>query len=384
MVAGACVDGLWDSLRTWALGLPWWGQLIAFAIFAYLLLRIFEKQVVKPLAGETKELLHSISGGLKWIESRFKPKPPPPPPPPASPNRVIPVEKTIWEQATVTDRPRPKSNGIPIIVVANMKGGVGKTTISANLAAEFQAHYNKPVLVIDFDYQGSLSNCVLGEAGITDMELTSDVLLGSTTDDPILYKHQMRRLIEDIYIYPAHYPLATIENNILSKWTLTNNFGDMYFLCRQLRRPEFQEKFAAVIIDCPPRLTVGSINGLCASTHLLVPTTLDDMSAQAAEYFLDQIVRLNDSSLTDVRVIGIVPTIVSSRTTYQNQERQALKRLAEYGKTKWNRDDFVLTAGQVVRSAYIAKYAGNGIAYVHTAAAAEIFKNLGDEVRRRL
>ena len=378
------MDSVWISLTNWALGLPWWGQLLVFAISGYVLLRTFEKTVLRPLANEGRDLLRSIGRVLQWLEDRFKPKPEPLPPPPVNPDRVIPVETTIWETEPVSVRSRPKTNSIPIIVVANMKGGVGKTTISANLAAEFQAHYKKPVLLIDFDYQGSLSNCVLGEAGITDMELSSDVLLGSTSQDPILYKRQMRRLIEDIYIYPAHYPLATIENNILARWTAAKNFDDMYFLCRQLQRDEFQDRFAAVIIDCPPRLTVGSINGLCAGTHLLVPTTLDDMSAQAAEYFLDQIVRLNNSGLTAIRVVGIVPNIVSSKTTYQNQEKQALKRLSDYGKANWKRDDFVLTAGQIVRSASIAKYAGNGVAYVHTSSAEEIFKKLGNEVRRRL
>src|SRR5262249_55529194 len=154
----------------------------------------------------------------------------------------------------------------------------------------FRQEYGKPVLLIDFDYQGSLTQMVRTEAGYTDPDLTSHILISPNYagENPMTYAREMRREMEDIFLYTANYPFATIENNLLSDWIQNPSDDLMYRLCALLQRPEFQKKFGAVLIDCPPRLTAGSINALCASTHLLVPSQLQDTSAQAATYFLTQ------------------------------------------------------------------------------------------------
>ena len=339
------------------------------------------------------EFIHRVWRFLRWlgrsarllIRKMFgEPAPTPPPPDPVG--RIIPEETTIWETRAPSQPAFPNSNGIPIITIANMKGGVGKTTIAANLAVYFRDRYQKPVLLIDFDYQGSLSQTIRGESGYTDPDLTADILISpaNLTIDPTLYAREMRRELENMFIYPTNYPFATIENNLMAEWLHAGNGDLMYRLCNLLKQPAYQDKYGAVLIDCPPRLTTGSINGLCASTHLLVPTTLDDMSAQAAEYFLSQISRMGQTVFPKLKVIGIVPSIVYGSGDTLLGEKRTRERLAKYGSSFWRRDDFVLSEASVPRMADISNYAGNGVAYVRRSKAKQIFERLGKEVEKRL
>lgn len=338
------------------------------------------------------EFLHKIWRFFRWLGRTLKHQidklrgVTPPSSQGPIPQTPIPEEKTIWELRAPNQPTFPKANGVPIITVANMKGGVGKTTIVANLALYFRDQTKKPVLLIDFDYQGSLSQSVRGEAGYTDPDLTAHVLVGPAAQnaDLLPYAREMRRDLENIFIYPANYPFATIENNLMADWMQSGNGELMYRLCNLLRQPAFQEKFGAILIDCPPRLTTGSINGLCASTHLLVPTTLDDMSAQAAQYFLTQVDRMCQTVFPKLKVIGIVPSIVYGNGDTLIGEKRTHDRLREYGKSVWKRDNFVLSAGSIPRAADISNYAGNGVAYVRKARARQIFERLGREVEKRL
>lgn len=345
--------------------------------------------VLNPIA----ELFQRLWTLIKWAGSavgkvirKIFPSPPPPPPPP-EPTRVIPEEQTIWELHAPAQPAFPMANGIPIITVANMKGGVGKTTIAANLAMYFRVSTGKPVLLIDFDYQGSLSQCVRGEAGFSDPDLTADILVSppNPTIDPPLYAREMRRGLEGVFLYSANFPFATIENNLMADW-IGNGGGDlMYRLCNLLKKPAYQDKFGAVLIDCPPRLTTGSINALCASTHLLVPTTMDDMSAQAAEYFLNQVSRMKGKVFPALKVIGIVPSIVYGSGDTLLGERRTRDRLVQYGQSSfWRRDDFVLTEAPISRVADISNYAGVGVAWLRKATARRMFEKLGAEVQKRL
>lgn len=338
------------------------------------------------------DLLRRIADGVQWIGQKiaggwrklFGPKPKPEPAP--GPIPPIPKETTVWEQHAPTNPIFPLNSSIPIIAVANMKGGVGKTTIVANLTPYFKRTRSKPVLLIDFDYQGSLTQTILSEAEYTDVELASHLLISPQYAgvEPIKYARLMRRGLDDVYIYSATYALATIENNLLADWLSDPANGLMYRLCALLREPAFQEKFGAVLIDCPPRLTAGSINALCASTHLLVPTCLDEMSAQAAEYFLSQVSRMQDRVFPKLKVLGVVPSIHHSDKGYLSGEERALDRLAKYGKSNWNRDDFILEVGRIPRKADVSNASGFGIPYLRKSSVRLIFDKLGSEIEKHL
>lgn len=372
------VGEIWERFDS----LPVWARLVVFLFLAFLLYRGIKDTLFGPLRRFLFQVRLTLLRAGRWLASLAKK---PMPEPEKRDFRQVPEERTIWETHAPVNPIQPLPTSIPIITVANMKGGVGKTTIAANLAVALRDTMQKPgkVLVIDFDYQGSLSQCMRGELGLTDPDITADFLIGNNGQDPLPLARELTNDLLNVSLFPTTYPFATIENRLLAEW-LSNPQNDlMYRLCKHMRRPEFQTQFKAVVIDSPPRLTAGSINALCASTHLLVPTTLDDMSAQAAQYFLDQVSRMKGTVFPGLRVLGIVPSIVRQQGSFLEEESDAIDRLKEYGQTVWSRNDLVMENALLFRRSSVSKWAGKGVAYAHSSEAKQLFRALATEVQSR-
>src|SRR6266550_1952573 len=103
----------------------------------------------------------------------------------------------------------------PIIMVANLKGGVGKTTLCANLAAHFSA-VGKRVLLLDVDYQGSLSNMLLSADGVEVVSAEVNKLL-TPGADLLAFKSAARpfkKILNGSSIVPGKYEFASLENQV--------------------------------------------------------------------------------------------------------------------------------------------------------------------------
>lgn len=221
---------------------------------------------------------------------------------------------------------------IPIISVVNFKGGVGKTTICANLAGYF-AHSGKRVLLIDFDYQGSLSNTVLTHARIGEFKATSHKLIegvespGSLRDKAIW----LTSLSSNLWIYPAFYEFSRSEIQVMFRWLVGRDQDARFNLHRYLACEAFQSdpdcRFDLILIDCPPRFLTGSVNALAASTHVLVPTILDGQSHEATLNTLEVIQRFRQNLNLGLRTIGVVPSMVATSTGYNAREGEVIEKL---------------------------------------------------------
>ncbi|MEO0714433.1 MAG: AAA family ATPase [Pseudomonadota bacterium] len=257
--------------------------------------------------------------------------------------KLIAIQKASVSEVMAWDKPRPHDaplstmgNGIskPVIMVANLKGGVGKTTISANVAAMIDRRFGQRVLAIDLDYQGSMTAMMMLAAEHSlpadDRNRVSYFLEGGHTSRglrhlPIPLSPKLQRT----KIVSAYHPLANLENRLLFSWLTGSENSDVrYHLASALRMMAEADLFDVCIIDAPPRMTTGFINAFCAATHILVPTILDSLSSEATVYFVEQSESLRQQVNPNLKMIGILPNFTRSNTGLTSDEESQVNYIS--------------------------------------------------------
>lgn len=242
----------------------------------------------------------------------------------------------------LTIKPQPPSTinklqnlGKLILTIANLKGGVGKTTLTANLAAFFANPFNdegrpsRRVLVIDLDFQGSCSSLLFAgtEWQPGDQQLSEASALISGLITSIGQLGQRVEGINGARGISAFYDLARIENREMVRWLIGDESTDIrYRLADVLLTDAVLSHFDVILIDAPPRLTTASIQALCASTHVLIPTILDPLSAEAVGYFGRQL-KAHEALWPQLKVMGVIGTL-TNRPQHVDEEL-VLKRTGD-------------------------------------------------------
>lgn len=306
------------------------------------------------------------------------------------------TDENFWARRPTfpPDYLRGMRNSIPIILVANLKGGVGKTTISANLAAHFANKRGENILAIDLDYQGSLSSLLMDENHRG--EVTSDandVIAGEDSNRHLLrLAKQINNKAPNIQLISAFYNFANFENRLMLEWIIGERQNDIrYNLAKFLLSEEVQKKYQRVIIDAPPRITAGFMNALCASTHLITPFVLDNLSAEAVGTFLKQVNDMRPTLYQNLELAGVVGTMKRTSKALDdesphNRDEAALKAAATVKRRVrevWGREDYFLETAIIPRLNDIAKVAGEGVAYLECPSVRTYFDVLGDQVWER-
>lgn len=277
---------------------------------------------------------------------------------------------------------------IPIILVANLKGGVGKSTIAANLIAYFEQVHHERVLAIDLDHQGSLSSMVLAEP-FNRQERTAEAvgdLLRGRQAPALLACRPVRSSVTDSRIADCDAPFDNLETSLMLDWLLRGETGpDIRFgLAKALHSQDVQSTFQRIIIDAAPRVTTGFVAALCASTHLVVPFVLDALSAERVGLFLHEIGRMKGQLFPYLQLAGIVGTMKRTDTLQIGAAEQLAFAEAQRGAMEvWLAQDSVLTTAPIPRKQSIADAAGNGIAFHQDDDARRIFTRLGDLIAQR-
>lgn len=233
------------------------------------------------------------------------------------------------------------TSSIPIIAVANYKGGVGKSMISANLAAYFDK-IGLRVLLIDFDYQGSLTDIVPYRDPDHLTFSAHDVLSGTKASTRLRNPQELGRSFRFARIHPAESELSRIDSSLIYRWLIGDLKEDIRFNTHRYLSSAFvQKNFDIVIIDTPPRICAATANALCAATAVIVPTILDTVSSRAVFRSIEMFLNFRDRLGLAFRILGVVPSKVEAQTRYNDRESKALAYLKDelYGryKTRVNR-----------------------------------------------
>lgn len=277
---------------------------------------------------------------------------------------------------------------VKVIAVANLKGGVGKTTVATNLTAYLDRVLHKRVLFIDGDYQGSSSDLLL-KTGNLDQSTSrvSEWLDGSIPPAQLFASaNSCAPKLARTKFVTAFYSFSSIETRLMVKWlaerSLDAGASDLRFALARIFGESFLNNFDVVVIDCPPRFSTATIAALCASTHLLVPTIPDDSSLEATENFLTMAKKLFSELNPSLRLAGVIPMMTFGNALTADEEA----RLAAFSKavTAFDGEPFIVRQN-VLHSKPIADAAGRGIAFIDGPPPVRtVFRELGREIAERV
>ena len=192
-----------------------------------------------------------------------------------------------------------------IIVIANQKGGVGKTTTAINLSASLAAR-KKRTLLVDMDPQGNASSGF----DIKSSENSSniyDVMLGEAAIEDAVIQNVRPRLS----VIPSDVDLAACEIQLSDKENRNEILRD------EISR--IRDNYEFVIIDCPPSLNILTLNAMCAADTVLVPLQCEYYALEGLAQLMQTVKLVSERLNQNLHIEGIVFTMYDSRTNLANQ-----------------------------------------------------------------
>jgi hypothetical protein len=205
-------------------------------------------------------------------------------------DRLLDVEtrEQLWQRPCKLAVPQfvsTKNRKTRFLTMLNLKGGVGKTTLAANLAATLALDHGKRVLLVDIDFQGTLSDAAVDKQFVEHQVQNRDTVdrLLATTDDerlPCSLAVPMNG-VSDAQVILADDRLEAEDYSLQARFFVDPAQEVRFFFRRHFHRASVLERFDLVVFDCPPRLTTSTVNALACSDVVLIPTKLDPGSVSA-------------------------------------------------------------------------------------------------------
>jgi len=197
-----------------------------------------------------------------------------------------------------------------VIICANQKGGVAKTTTAVNLGIGL-ARAGRKVLIIDNDPQGSLTEA-LGYQQPDELEITlANVMEWVLNEEDFDLEAGILHHEEGVDLMPANIELSGVETSligIMSSETILKEYIEM-----------IGNKYDYIVIDCSPNLGQLTLNALVAADEIIIPVTPAYLPTKGLEQLLKTISRVKRKMNPSLHIMGILLTMVDYRTNYANE-----------------------------------------------------------------
>ena len=199
-----------------------------------------------------------------------------------------------------------------IIAIANQKGGVAKTTCAHNLGVAL-AKKNKKVLLIDFDSQASLTISVGLEPHIIESNVVSMLKKNGKQASKCVSE-----LKPNLHIITSIIDLAQLEMELMTRTSREKILGN------SLR--DIKNEYDFILIDCPPQLSILTINALSCADGVIIPVKTDYLAYRGLEQLEDTISEIKELVNPGLKHFGVIATLFESRAKDDNEILEGLKK----------------------------------------------------------